>query len=680
VPATEKDEWMRRDEASRTRSRSADRWPLSRWAELDSFIADFSRTLIDPPVASANKEIHRGFQKLLRFFKFDRVELWEFLADRDELVLLHHRQRKGTSLPPMRTEAKHFHWAKERLLLNQPVIIRSHGDLPPAAHQLLARLEEQGIRLWLALPLRKSGVAFGALVFVADCRPIAWNPQLTARLQTITSIFGSVLARVRVEEMLRVSELLNNSILDSLESKVAVIDRNAIIAAVNARWADSAANKRNHLLNGASVGVNYLEVCRRSGNESHVQEALRGISAVLDHSKRFFELEVPCDSPKQKHWSRMTVTPLIRFQGGAVISHTDVTGQKRAEAELSESEARFRKMADEVPVIIWMHGPDKNLTYVNKAVLSFSGLRPRDFFGRKWPQQIHPDDRANQWSVYNKAFDSQQKFVVEYRHAHVSGQYRWLLVCGVPRYLADGSFAGYIGVSMDIHDRKEMEDGRSQFAGQLLRAQEEERSRIGRELHDDFAQRLALLTIQMQELEHSSNEPAKKTQIAELRKQTHQLSVDVTQLSHRLHSSYLDNFGLPVAVKTLCKEVSRTHHIEIDCNVSGIPPVMGKNITLVLFRVLQEALHNIVKHSRSTKVRADLSSDGREIRLQFADNGVGLDIQALPTAAGLGLISMKERLHFVGGSLSLTSQPSLGTRLEARVPLAVVPERTASIA
>jgi len=233
---------------------------------------------------------------------------------------------------------------------------------------------------------------------------------------------------------------------------------------------------------------------------------------------------------------------------------------------------------------------------------------------------------------------------------------------------------------MDIHDRKEMEEGRSQFSGQLLRAQEEERSHIGRELHDDFAQRLALLTIRLQELEQASGDPAEKIQLSALWGETHQLSIDVAQLSHRLHSSYLDNFGLPVAVKTLCQEVSRSHHIEIDCNVSGIPPSVEKNVALVLFRVLQEALHNIVKHSRSTKVRADLSSDETEIRLQVADNGVGLNPQALPTAAGLGLISMKERLHFVGGSLSLTSQPFLGTRLEARVPLAGASERTASIA
>jgi PAS domain S-box-containing protein len=343
--------------------------------------------------------------------------------------------------------------------------------------------------------------------------------------------------------------------------------------------------------------------------------------------------------------------------------------QRQADARLLESEDRFRKMADDAPVIIWMHGLKKDLLYINKAGLSYSGLSEKDYLGHKWLDHIHPDDLAG-WQAYDTAFNLRQKFVIEYRRLNLKGQYRWLLSSGWPRFLADGTFDGYIGVSLDIHDRKQAEEEKRQLTDRLFRAQEKERSRIGRELHDDFAQRLALLTIRLQEMQLEPTLSSKnRLQITELRKEANQISVDLTLCSHRLHSSFLEQCGLAPAVQNQCKDISRLHQVEVACEVGDLPSIINENTAVTLFRVLQEALHNTIKHSRATKVVVELSASDGDLRLSVGDNGIGFDDAAAQRApTGLGLISMKERLELVGGTMSLDSGPS-GTRLSVRVPL-----------
>jgi len=349
--------------------------------------------------------------------------------------------------------------------------------------------------------------------------------------------------------------------------------------------------------------------------------------------------------------------------------------QARAEASLRESEDRFRKMADEAPVIIWMHGVKKDLVYINKAGLIYAGLSEKDYLGQKWLNHIHPDD-VQGWQAYDHAFDLRQKFVIEYRGLNLHGQYRWLLSSGWPRYLADGTFVGYIGVSVDIHDRKQADEEKRLLTDRLFRAQEKERSRIGRELHDDFAQRLALLTIRLQEIQLEPSLSSRNSrQIAELRKQANQISVDLTLFSHRLHSSFLEQWGLVPAVKNQCKEISRLHQVEVTCQIGDLPSSINESIAVTLFRVLQEALHNTIKHSKATKALVELSGKGGDLELTVTDNGIGFDsavAQTVPT--GLGLISMKERLELVGGTLSISSEP-VGTRLSARVPIGEVDHR-----
>lgn len=644
-------------------------WTLGRRVALETLISDLSASLVDLPAEASEKKIHHAFEEMLEFFRLDRVALWEFSPDRSEMVLLHCRQTKGAPPVPLKLDTRHFRWTARKLLRGEPILLRGTQDLPSSASAIKKLLTQQGVRSWLALPLRREGAVFGALVFVAIRREVRWSSRVIARLQTAADIFGSALARHHAEQELRRNELLKTSILSSMKSNVTVVDRAGVIIASNRESAKVCALQAcaAHL----TVGMNYLETLRRCARQSNpaVQETVRGIESVLEGASPAFETEYPSGPSGQPHWFAMTATPLAGAEGGAVIVHRDITARKRAESELRESEERFSRIADEVPVLVWTREPDNDVIHVNRYATEMTGWRAEDFTLPKWMEAIHPEDLQKNFGAWAQASDARQKYMLEYRYRHVSGQYRWLLDCGVPRYLADGTFAGYVGVAVDIQDRKEAEQARHELAGRLLRAQEEERSRIARELHDDIAQRLALLTIRLRQLEQEAAQSADQERIAVLRRQSKQLSMDVSHLSHLLHSSYLENLGLAAAVENQCRETAELHHLEIDCKVRNLPRVLDHDVALSLFRVVQEALRNVIRHSHATQVRVELFADGPTLHLRITDDGVGFDSSAPGHGEGLGLVSMKERLRLVGGECSISAQPSRGTRVEARVPL-----------
>ena len=176
----------------------------------------------------------------------------------------------------------------------------------------------------------------------------------------------------------------------------------------------------------------------------------------------------------------------------------DVTDRKQAEDAVRESEERFRLVANTAPVLIWMSGADKLCTYFNKPWLDFTGRSLSAQLGNGWVEGIHSEDQQRCLETYTHAFDGHKDFRMEYRLRRHDGEYRWVLDIGVPRFNPDGSFAGYIGSCMDVTERKLAEEALSSVSSRLIEAQEQERTRIARDLHDDINQRLALLAIEME--------------------------------------------------------------------------------------------------------------------------------------------------------------------------------------
>jgi PAS domain S-box-containing protein len=278
---------------------------------------------------------------------------------------------------------------------------------------------------------------------------------------------------------------------------------------------------------------------------------------------------------------------------------------------------------------------------------------------------LHPDDRLMVLAAYREAAHDRQQHRVDYRMMAADGRELWFHDCV---HSSSNGTGELIGVMVDITERKHAEQALREMTGRLIRAQEEERCRIARELHDDFNQRLALLSIGLERLgETLAPESAAASQVTDLCQLTHEIAADVHRLSHQLHPAKLEHLGLVPAIKGLCREFSEQYGAQIHFVHRNIPTAIRKESALCLFRVAQEGLSNTIKHSGVKKGRLELFGDRGALHLCISDSGAGFDSRTVSSKGRLGLISMKERVRAAGGIITVESRPSSGTRISVHL-------------
>jgi PAS domain S-box-containing protein len=344
--------------------------------------------------------------------------------------------------------------------------------------------------------------------------------------------------------------------------------------------------------------------------------------------------------------------------------------RRRAEQSLRESEGRFRVFANSAPVMIRMSDPDGVSTDFNVPWLEFTGRTLEQELGNGWSDGIHPEDAAAA-QARQRAIERRVPYRIEYRLRRFDGEYRWVLDSGQPRFTPDGSLAGFIDSAIDITDLKAARATMSNLNRRLLQAQEQERSRLARELHDDVCQRMSILAVDLAQLaERAADNVSDISQrLQDLHRDAAELGFDVSGISHRLHSSKLNVLGLAEASATLCREMSTHHGVSIEFAHQNVPQQLREGLAINLFRVLQEALSNAVKHSGASSVRVSLRRIDDTLRLEIVDSGRGFDAAAAIATSGLGLVSMQERLRLVNGEAIVESAPGAGTTVRATVAL-----------
>jgi PAS domain S-box-containing protein len=360
---------------------------------------------------------------------------------------------------------------------------------------------------------------------------------------------------------------------------------------------------------------------------------------------------------------------IVRLRGTA----QDITERRRVQEALRESEERLRLAAQSGRMYAFEWDPVSDVIIRSAEFAHILGVsnEPGKVTCRQMMDTVHPDDRDRVAAAPAACTPENPTYRVQYRVLHPDGSVVWLEKSGHAFFDRKGEVHRVIGMVADITERKLAEEAITALSHKLMEAQEAERARIARELHDDIGQRLAVVLITLEQLKQAAgNADEARGRIDELAMQVGGISRGIRNLSHELHSVTLRYLGLVEALRGFCRELSEQQKVEIRFFHQNVPETVAPEVSLCLFRVLQEALHNALKHSGVRSFNVELRGTPGWISLVIRDEGTGFDPGRAMKGGGLGLISMQARLRLLNGLLSIDSKQGRGTAIHARAPLA----------
>jgi len=371
-------------------------------------------------------------------------------------------------------------------------------------------------------------------------------------------------------------------------------------------------------------------------------------------------------------WFLVRTAPLRDEQGNVVKWYgvsIDIEDHKRAEM-LS------RELIDAIPQQIWTGPPDGTLDYCNERWRSYMGLRLEELRGEGWQSMLHPDDRERLLNAWHQSVTNGTPYEQEERHRGADGTYRWFLARGLPMRDAEGRIVRWYGTNTDIEDRKRAEEELRRLSGQLLRLQDEERRRIATDLHDSTGQDLVALATTLSQLRASI--PSSGRKLRKLASQCQALADqcirEVRTLSYLLHPPMLDEAGLEDAIRHYAGGFTERTGIEVELEIPRRFGRMKPDAEMALFRVVQESLTNIQRHSGSPRAKIRIDRGPGRVTLEISDKGSGISGNQrrrngrLSFGLGVGIPSMHERVKLIGGRLDIESSSS-GTTVRATVPV-----------
>jgi PAS domain S-box-containing protein len=494
-----------------------------------------------------------------------------------------------------------------------------------------------------------------------------WFRMIVSRLTGAAG--GAVITHVDYTELRQAEERFRRAV-EAAPSGMVMVDSSGKIVLINSRTEELFGYARQDLL-GQSIEILVPESFRASHlglrNEFFIRPLARPMGAGRNlYARRKDGTQFPVE---------IALNPIETEEGTLMLSSiTDITERKRAE----EERQKFVSLADRSLDFVGMCDLAFRPFYVNNAGLRLVGLDNLEAAcAVKVQDFLFPEDQA---FINNEFFprvlrDGHHEVEIRFRHFK-TGEAIWMLwnvfnVCDL-----SGAIVGWATVSVNLTERKlaeiALQESRQELralAGRLLLAQEEERKRISRELHDDLSQRVALLAFDTSNLVFATPPLPEETRksLCSLQTRIAELGKDVRHISHRLHPSILEDLGLAAALTELCVEFSARTTIHAVFEQTEIPGDLPVEVAACLYRLAQEALHNVQKHARASQVQVSVRGSPEEVRLRIQDDGIGFT--AGSSRRSLGIVSMKERVRLVEGEFSIHSQPGQGTTIGVIVPL-----------
>lgn len=412
----------------------------------------------------------------------------------------------------------------------------------------------------------------------------------------------------------------------------------------------------------------------------HIPNSLWFISTKIDAAE--------VDAPERRlGWEMALITGLIglvNVAGAALVLRVQSARARQEKLEW------FVAIANDTPAYLWMANPQDENSFINAPLARFLGTI-ENRLSKDWTGRVHPEDADHAHATFMEAVRTQSAYTHEFRMRRHDGEYRWVVSKAVPRFSRKGRFLGFAGSVLDITGRRlaehRLKEANASLAAELaestrkeeeiqgltarlIDAQEEERKRLARELHDDLSQQIAALSIATGCLKRQIPEDRVEARVSSDRihdKLVH-LAEGVRRMSHELHPAILQYSGLAPALRSYCEEFGALSGIQVSLAISGSFESVPPAVALSLFRIAQEALRNVAKHARVPAASVELRRGGGMIELTISDAGTGMEVARIGAKAGLGLLNIQERARLVRGKVQIHSEPGKGTRVSVQVP------------
>lgn len=330
---------------------------------------------------------------------------------------------------------------------------------------------------------------------------------------------------------------------------------------------------------------------------------------------------------------------------------------------MDSAEARNRAILRAIPDLMFVLLRDGTIVDYHARDSSLLLVPPPAFLGRRVGDVLPPPVGQQMMDAVDRAAQTDETVVVEYELAVDESQFFEARIVRV-------SDDRLISIVRNITDLKRTGQLNRELTWRLIHSQELERQRIARELHDDFSQRIAALNIEIDSMANHADSDQLRARLRLLSAQAAEIASDVHRMSYELHPSKLQIVGLVVALQSLCRDLSKQRQLEVSFTPDMIPVSVDPDVSLCLYRIVQEALHNAARHSYAGSAQVSVSWHPGQIGVQIVDAGVGFDPTHVHRAAGLGLVSMRERVAALNGQLTIDAVPGQGTRITVRIPVA----------
>jgi PAS domain S-box-containing protein len=692
---------------------------------FEQLLSDLSARFIQIAVERLDTEIERALKTILDFFQVDRCGLLQVLPSTGVWMITHVAYSQNVPTVPKKVQlpASINPWAYERLVSERKAVVFARIDeVPPEAAVDKKTWAEWGIRSNLVIPIFTSESVTHVIAINSVRSEHNWREEFIPRLQLLGEIFVNSLERKRVQ--LKLDQALRfQKMLSALSAKFANLPSSQVNVEIEKGLGQIA---RIFDLDRCVMARLTNDKSRTVATHSWVASGVEPVPEVVDNERIPWVVgkilrsepafiadveELPEDAAEDRSFfNQVGIRSALYLPlaiGGAVIGilgvaslhsgklwpeelaeglqmaadiFSNALARQEKDRALQAAERKYRTILDFTYDWEYWENLDGSIRYSSPSCKRITGWPPQAFAQdpQKLRSLICPEDRAEWDDHFYRIRHSASPHELQFRIKHRDGEIRWIEHACRPVTDENGNLIAIRASNRDITRRMQTQEAIRQremelqsLTGRLILGQEEERRRLARELHDDLSQRLAALAIEAGKTEtevKDKQDPIRKS-LSALRDQAIRIAADVHDISRRLHPSILEDLGLRRAIESECTRFSAREGVDVAFSAENIPGGLPQDVSLSIYRIVQEGLSNIAKHACARRVTVALSASEVGLHLSIRDDGLGFDAVEARKKPGLGLSSIRERVRLVNGKHRIGSEPEKGTVIDVTVPL-----------